>query len=42
MIDTAVKERLIQKAREAAASAYAPYSRFSVGAAILGDAIPIA
>lgn len=37
MIDTTTKERLVQKAREAAASAYAPYSRFSVGAAILGE-----
>ena len=32
-----IKERLIKEAREAALHAYAPYSHFRVGAAVLAD-----
>ncbi|HLH04861.1 MAG TPA: cytidine deaminase [Bryobacteraceae bacterium] len=35
-VDSATRERLLQSAREAALKAYAPYSKFRVGAAVLG------
>ncbi len=37
MIDAATKDTLCRLAREAARNAYAPYSHFKVGAAILGE-----
>ena len=35
MLTTLVKEELIRKANEAREQAYAPYSRYQVGAAVL-------
>lgn len=37
MIDTETKEKLIQKAVEAMGEAYAPYSEYAVGAAVLTE-----
>lgn len=37
LIDTTVAERMLAVAREAAGNAYAPYSQFHVGAALLFD-----
>ena len=37
-ITEAERERLIEKAREVLANAYAPYSNFRVGAAVLTEA----
>jgi cytidine deaminase len=37
MISSELKDRLLQSAREAQQNAYAPYSKFRVGAAILLD-----
>ena len=37
VLDSAAAERLLEAARKVAANAYAPYSRFHVGAALLFD-----
>ncbi len=36
-VDAATLDELVRRARSARASAYAPYSRYPVGAAVLGD-----